>query len=135
MLNNLKKGIANYLLIIGFLGIVVTFFLIAILQTAYQQDPQECENLAFKIDVCSGNNRFEITVNNQEDFSLNLEINGKIDISNYLTPANEVKTINLAQREVDSKIEIIPLVMTSTGSYGACQLKKDVRQENTIGRC
>lgn len=130
-----KKGIANFLIIIGLLGFVSTFFLIFLIEAAYQEEPQLCGEVNFQIAVCSSTNRYELTVNNLDEKPLTLRINGQNDLSRFRIQANNKNTINLAHIEIGSRLEITPLALSNSGVLEACNSKTINRQTNTIGRC
>lgn len=130
-----KKAFPNFMLTIIVLGVISTFLLIFITDTAFQKDPPACFNLEFSVAFCSDENRYELSFSNSKENSLNLEINGQRDISNYLIPARQSKIISIPSGSTGPRLEIIPLVVNENGVLTQCQSQKINRQTNTIGRC
>lgn len=135
MLKISKKALGTYIVVIAILGLFITFFLMFILETAYTQDPQSCEAVDYSVAFCI-DNRYEVTlINNNAEIGLNLRVNGDTDVSKYLTPAGDRKTIYLDPEVVGSNIELTPIVTNSAGNPGVCNTKTINRATNIIGRC
>lgn len=128
-----KQGVAPHLIVLGVVSVVMGLFLLLILSSFYQADPEKCETLSFEIsDFCRNGNEVQVSVENLAESPLKIQINS-LFTEDYLVSELSKATL-VYDAEGESEVRAIPLVNDGVETL-QCRgkLKKAVVGE--MGRC